>query len=699
MAFEPKKREEFLNSLKHISMNKSEEKNMIDNFNPITLSDLYELFLKLKDFVIDDKDFEKLSTLISSQYPRDIFTILHNPITDMEIQQLLDIMQQEYTESITYHNPKNISEKELEHLKEILHTERPSMFLDFIEKSINNQDFAQQTKLIKDTVSQLADAYYDQASPNGQKNLDYLTSAIYLIYKKLQPGLSIIIPSRIKGLKSFDDNATKELNNAIQDTIPYNIQTGIDFSDLQKHISSNDDTKNFADKTIADLSGITIVLNHIDETLHFDNLSENSEILNLRKQRNDNLKFLHSMKKYLNENDIFMTQEEYFQAYIELLDRLQDSTYPECTHEIKGGNYSSRLKLAINNYKKLALTDSFSANATSEEIDELYTLTDCLARRVDDKLENEILLVTFPQILDDPLLTDDFKISGKFIKFVKKENGFCAIYFELTDAMGRKTEVQLQSNMRYNETKNGPSTHNDMPNKKVDIRHFFELTNNRDNPKELDSYLTLLSRTSKRMEEELKNDLANLEEEKNIPTKTPADKRNLTTRIERLKMKIQNIENAKNNIQVKEHFREEYDMIDTKNTFKEDNSEILYVNGRPIKVFNTKTTKRVEEMDIEQYLPIYAEYYSPVTMKTISSAHATAPEAYVNSKDLIESFSEILRKGDEIPYLAEMLLDKLKAILQKKNTNQISYEDLKNYAAQNFYKTPSEDSEGPDISR
>ena len=72
MAFEPKKREEFLNSLKHISMNKSEEKNMIDNFNPITLSDLYELFLKLKDFVIDDKDFEKLNrytySTISKRY-------------------------------------------------------------------------------------------------------------------------------------------------------------------------------------------------------------------------------------------------------------------------------------------------------------------------------------------------------------------------------------------------------------------------------------------------------------------------------------------------------------------------------------------------------------------------------------------------------------------------------------------------------
>ena len=86
------------------------------------------------------------------------------------------------------------------------------------------------------------------------------------------------------------------------------------------------------------------------------------------------------------------------------------------------------------------------------------------------------------------------------------------------------------------------------------------------------------------------------------------------------------------------------------------------------------------KLQIEQYLPIYAEYMSPADMKIISSAHATAPEAYVNRKDLIESFTEILRKGDEIPYLSELLIDKLKDILKIKNTNQLSYEDLKKYA-------------------
>ena len=121
-------------------------------------------------------------------------------------------------------------------------------------------------------------------------------------------------------------------------------------------------------------------------------------------------------------------------------------------------------------------------------------------------------------------------------------------------------------------------------------------------------------------------------------------------------------------------------MIDIDNTMKEDNYDIKYIGDKPVKVYDTKTTKRTSEMTIEQYLPIYAEYMSPADMKIISSAHATAPEAYVNRKDLIESFTEILRKGDEIPYLSELLIDKLKDILKIKNTNQLSYEDLKKYA-------------------
>ena len=682
MAFKPEKREDFLNSLKNIEINRPPEETLLENFNPNGLSNLYELFLKLKNVPLDKELFNKLSDRIYSHYSEDIANLLHNPITDNEINQLLEIIKQEYLEIVNNNNPQKISETEQERLKSIVNKHFPALFLDFIENPINAEDFTKQQKLIKDTVLKLSDTYYNQVNPHGQQNSDYISSAIYLIYKKINPGLSITIPGREKGLKSFDDNMHKELNKGLQNTMPSDIKTGITLSDMEKQIVSNtDNPNNFTDKTNSDFSGITIVLNHIDDTMYFDeNDPENDEIIKLRKQRNHNLKFVHSLQKYLLANDIFLTQEEYFQIYIELLHRLQDSTYPECTHEIKEGNYSTRLELAIANYKKINATDSFAPKATTDEIDELYTLIDCLKRRLDDKLENEILRVTFPQVLEDSLLTDDFKIKGEFVKFAKKENGFCAIYYELTDALGRKTEVQLQSNMRYKETKNGPSTHNDMPNKKVDIKHFFELTDNRNDPELLNEYLSLLGRTSKKQEEDLKQTLENLQEEKSSRNKTPEEKRRLDNSIRRLQKKIEAIETARNNVKIKDEFIEENDMIDIDNTMKEDNYDIKYIGDKPVKVYDTKTTKRTSKMTIEQYLPIYAEYMSPADMKIISSAHATAPEAYVNKKDLIESFTEILRKGDEIPYLSELLIDKLKDILKIKNTNQISYEDLKRYA-------------------
>ena len=256
--------------------------------------------------------------------------------------------------------------------------------------------------------------------------------------------------------------------------------------------------------------------------------------------------------------------------------------------------------------------------------------------------------------------------------------------------------------MRYKETKNGLSTHNDMPSKKVDITHFFELTDNRDDPELLNDYLFLLGRTSKKQEEELKKMLEKEQEKRSLSTNTPQEKRALDISIRRIQKKIEAIETAKNNIKVKDEFIEDIDMIDIDNTMKEDNYDIKYVDDKPVKVYDTKTTKRTSKMTIEQYLPIYAEYMSPADMKIISSAHATAPEAYVNKKDLIESFTEILRKGDEITYLSELLIDKLKDILKIKNTNQISYEDLKKYALDSkngFYASNNNKTEEDELDR
>ena len=692
MAFNPKKREDFIESLKNIQINRPPEEDFIKKFSPEGLSSLYELFMQLKDKPISNTQYNYLRNIISSHYSDDISNLVCNPITDTEINQLLEMIKQEYIQLVNENNPKNISKQEEDSLKNIVNTHFPEVFLDFIKTPVSNKEFSEQTQLIKDAVHNLISLYYQQTTPHSQKNSDYLASAIYLVFRTLYPELSITVPKREKGEKSFNDNTHKELNNSIKNIVPSNVKTGITLSDLETQINSNEKNKNnFTDKADADISGITIVLNHFDDAIYFDeNDPENLEILRLKKQRNDNVRFIHSIKKYLNENDIFMTQEEYFQIYIELLHRLQDTTYPECTHEIKEGSYSSRLEYAIENYKKNVEANSFAVNATDAEIEELYNLTDCLKRRIDDKLEHEILKVSFPHVLDDFLLADDFKITGTFVKDVKKENGFCAIYYELTDALGRKTEVQLQSNMRYKETKNGLSTHNDMPSKQVNINHFFELVDKNETPELLEHYLSILHRTSRKQEEELKQKLKSLNEQKTYTTKSPEEKRKIENSIRRLEKKIETIETAKNSVKIKDVFIEEVEMIDTENNTKDNDYEIININGKPVKVYETKTKKRIDKMTIEQYLPVYAEHIAPTTMKVVGSAHATAPEAHINKKSLVEGFTEVLRKGDEIPYLSQFLIDKLKEILNSKENDQISLEDLKKYAREEFYSTPDE---------
>lgn len=686
MAFNIQKREEFLDSLKEAKINSLPEENLIRDFSPTGLSNLYELFVKLKDISMNNEQYSYLSKIISSNYKEEVLNLLNNPITDCQINQLLELIKQSYLQIVQHENPENISEDEINHLKAIVNHYYPTVFLDFIENPITEEEFFSQQNLIKEAVHNLAYEYYQQTTPHGQKNSNYLSSAIYLIYRKLYPEFSTSIPERKKGQKSFHDNMHKELNNAIINIVPTDVRTGITFSDMEKHIISNpDNEKNFTDKTNSDISAITIVLNYVDDSIYFDESDpENKEILKLKKQKNDNLKFTHSVKRYLNENDIFMTQEEYFQIYIQLLQRLQDCTYPECTHEIKEGSYSSRLSLAINTYKKNMQENSFSSNATDLEIEELYNLTECLKRRLDDKLQHEILKVTFPHVLEDTLLTNDFKITGKFIKDVKKDNGFCALYFELTDANDRKTEVQLQSNMRYRETKNGLSTHSDMPNKKVDIKSFFELADGSDNPELLEHYLFLLDRTSRIQEQSLRQKLKTLQNKYSC-SETPEEKRKLDLSIKRLEKKLSSIEIARNSIKVKDEFIEEHDMIDIENTKKDDNYELKTIGNKTIKLYDTKTKKRISKTNIEQYLPLYAEYHSPASMDVISSAHATAPEAHINKKSLVEGFTEILRKGDEITYLSEMLINKLKEILNIKDTNQISLEELSRYAKEEFY--------------
>lgn len=683
MAYKTQKREDFLDSLKDIKIESLPEEDLIRSFTPSGLSHLYNLYVKLENISLSNSMFGQLSDTISFNYPKNVCELLHNPITNKEINQLLEIIKQEYLQIVYDDNPKHINEKEENHLKNILNKHYPNLFLDFIENPISVEKFSEQHKLIEDAFSNIIDAYYNQSTPYGQKNLDYLGSAVYLGFKDLYPDMTVTIPERTKGPKSMGDNIDKELNRSLKNIVPSEIKKGIQLSDMEEPIFLN--KNNFIEKTTSDISAMTIVLNHINDAMYFDeNDPENEQILKLKKQQSENLKFLQSVKKYLNENDIFMTQEEYFQTYIELLSRLQNSTYPECSQEIKEGSYSTRLKDAIDTYKKHIENDSFSSKVTNVELEELYSLTDCLKRRLDDKLQHEVLKVTFPHVLEHPLIAKKLNIKAQFLKDVKKKNGFCAMYYILIDKNGNKIEVQLQSEMRYIETKNGLSNHNDMPSKQIDIKPFFELVNSNDDPELLESYLSLLGRTSKSQEKDLNEKLQRLHK-KFLYTDDNTERKEIEITIRKLRKKIDAIETAKNSIKIKDEFIEEFDMIDIESTKQEDNYEIKEINGKQIKVYDTKTKKRTSKMTIEQYLPIFAEYVSPTSMSVVSSAHTTfASEAYINNKNLIEGFTEILRKNDEVPYLSEILIDKLKEILKIKETHQISYDELERYAEQGY---------------
>lgn len=99
MAYEIKKRDEFINSLKEIPINQLPEEKAIKDFFPIGLSNLYDLFVSIKDVSLSDLQLSRLTNLISSNYPENISQLFHNPITNNEISQLVEIIKETYLQN------------------------------------------------------------------------------------------------------------------------------------------------------------------------------------------------------------------------------------------------------------------------------------------------------------------------------------------------------------------------------------------------------------------------------------------------------------------------------------------------------------------------------------------------------------------------------------------------------------------------
>ncbi len=395
---------------------------------------------------------------------------------------------------------------------------------------------------------------------------------------------------------------------------------------------SNDDIEQQFDLNNAttDFSALTIVLVNTDDTLHFDKSDPSSEeILRLRKDRQDNINFTHSLENYLSENEnTNLSNIQLLQIKIELLKRLRESSYEECTQEYQGTSFSKLLKKNVEQFNAefenptYKSTDIYDVSYI-KEMDDIYELLDELKKRVHDKYQSKLLEIAIPEILKDEIFSKELKVKSSFVKKIRKKNGFCSDYYCIETSDGRKIELQAQSKKRFEDSKNGPSDHSLLPNKEIDISRFFEPTNSNLTQDDFNYFTNFLN---------------------NIP-------------------------------------------IATRNyLFNTPDSDLSPIDKRTKRKLKIAIENIKLKDDIDKTLPIFAEYVSPKLM-TVSSHHTrfnTSVAGY-NKKSLLSGFNEVLLKHDTTTCLSQILLDKLETLVPS-DKNQVSKNGISKRAKARFYK-------------
>lgn len=630
MAYNIKQQEEFLKDLnKYLEKNPLEqdyEQNLINTFSSSNLSDLYKLFLKLKNYSLSDDLYNKLETIIATNFSinsKIILDLKSDCIEEENIHALENIIKDKYLEYIAADSDE-ITDEELYNLSVIVNKVFPEVFLKLVHTPSN--DIEAQQAIIREKILTTIDHWHLHSSDSAQIETKDIAGAFYITAKKLYPHLNIYIPGRVKSMRSSLININKEISKSLSSMIPTDSSVGITTEDVKNQFSLNDANTDF--------SGITIVLNNVDDSFHLDkNDPRSTEILKLRKIRNDNLNFTHTLENFLADHeDTDLSNTDLLQIKIDLLTRLRDSSYDECTIEYHNTSFAQLLKSSIEeyqyelNYETEPISDD--KNLYMLKIDEIYELLDELRKRVHDKYQTKILEMAIPDILNDEIFSEILKVKPKFIKNIRKKNGFCSLYYSLVTLDGRKIELQAQSKKRFEDSKNGPSDHSNLPNKNIDISDFFEPVDPDCDETQFKTLLNILNNTSITT--------------RNVLYRTPDLQ--LPPTDKRLKRRIKI---AEQNIKLK------------------DNIEVTTVSNDG----TTQTTL----YPIEKYLPLFAEYISPQSF-TISSPHTRFNNgiAGYNKKSIISSFTDVLLKHDSTTCLSQILIDKLQEILPNENKNEVS---------------------------
>lgn len=618
MPYKMKNRKEFEKKINEYliehPVENSKEKKLIEDFSSNELSDLYKLFLDLKGKELDEDLLKKLKIIIKENYLLDDKELLGNDdyeIKEENIRKLANIIKEKFLEYMRMEKDK-VNATELSRLTVIVNKEFPEILLQFINES-SESAVESDKKIMIDSILETIDKWKEHTTKEAEEENRDIIGAIYISARKLYPEMTIYVPGRIKSARSSISNIKKEANKSVKSIVPSDLERGISKEDINNQFSMK--------KANTDFTGFTIVLDNVDETMHFDkNAPMTNEILKLRKVQDDCITFSHEIENFLAEKeDEELSKQELMQIKLDLLMRLRMLTYEECKKEYKGTSFTKLFLSNKEKYEKEALDDDEVLNDVEyeDELDEIYELIDELKKRVHDKYQAKILEVIVPEIMNDELLTQNLQVQTRFVKSVKKENGFCADYYEIKTWNGRIIELQALTKMRFRESKDGSADHSKLPNKGIDIRWFFEPALENCSEPEYEKMLNLLIDTpiSKKNTLYITSDTQ----------LSPSDKR--------LKRRLKAAEQS---VKLKEKFEDENILADGKE----------------------------KEFTLEQYLIHFAEFVSP-KMMSASSHHTRFHNgvAGYSQKTIVSSFREMLLKHDSTSCLAQILIDKLSEIV------------------------------------
>ena len=477
-------------------------------------------------------------------------------------------------------------------------------FLKSIEflKFDSTEKFNQYKDYLTSKVVNVVDTYESYTTSDNATRLDYTVAGIYLALKKVLPdGVSFRIDYRKKSSRSTQKTTSNEI--------------------LDNSVS----------KITKDIFGIKIIITDITGILNLDATDEkNKLLLELQNQKIDNSKFINETRSWINSTQEARTEDKYYKKLLELLERLESSTYPQCVFENETP-YDERLEKARKIYARKKDNDSLSLSISKEQFHEIDLLLEDLENRLNDKLEHELLKISLPKALNSNFVSNILQVN--YIHDINRinDNGYVADFSTVSVGNKFKFEMQLQSYYRYLCGKKGPSFHNGKIGKSLNINSLFELVNENDS-QPLEYYLEILNQV-------------------------PIDTFETGILEEPKSALIEKVEEAYTHIKIK-------DSISCSN---ENGS-----NG----------------YDMNYYLINLAKYVS-ADMYICRSAHNfNTPTVNIENNGLSTSFADVLRKRDGISCLAQLLVDRVSHITDtidnnsefKSNSKQLTIRDIIAYA-------------------